>query len=375
MKKVLLISFEYPIGKSYCGGVGQIVKQCRKALLATGCQVYVLISGEFIKKQPVKLLLPDDSVIRYPNFRSFQKKYDWCKFDYIIQHFVNWTDELKKLKRRRGFRPKIVYHFHSILRREKDSGFKTLNRFLLNQEEMIKIADKIICPSLYEYDNFMRYFPYFGGKVSLLVNTIEAFPFQKEKIRSIKSQYRIKGNDIISIYVGRLEKIKGADILIKNIPKVLRKHRKLKIFIIGKVLERNIYRKLASVKRKFGHQLFYIKYLEKHILFQFYYLSDIYINTSLSESFSLSTYEAALCDNALLLNCLPVFDKFKNSALFFNMRQDNGAGLISQYERLIRSKRLRARLSNKAVRVAKKSLSNGNLNKRLFQLLKASDEQ
>jgi len=355
MKKVLLISFEYPIGKSYCGGVGQIVKQCRKALLATGCQVYVLISGEFIKKQPVKLLLPDDSVIRYPNFRSFQKKYDWCKFDYIIQHFVNWTDELKKLKRRRGFRPKIVYHFHSILRREKDSGFKTLNRFLLNQEEMIKIADKIICPSLYEYDNFMRYFPYFGGKVSLLVNTIEAFPFQ--------------------IYVGRLEKIKGADILIKNIPKVLRKHRKLKIFIIGKVLERNIYRKLASVKRKFGHQLFYIKYLEKHILFQFYYLSDIYINTSLSESFSLSTYEAALCDNALLLNCLPVFDKFKNSALFFNMRQDNGAGLISQYERLIRSKRLRARLSNKAVRVAKKSLSNGNLNKRLFQLLKASDEQ
>ena len=84
MKKVLLMSFEYPTGKAYCGGVGQIVKQCRKVLLDLGYEVYVLISAEFRKKYPVKLLLPDGSLLRYPNFYSFRKQYGWYKFNYII---------------------------------------------------------------------------------------------------------------------------------------------------------------------------------------------------------------------------------------------------------------------------------------------------
>jgi len=68
MKKILLISFEYPLGKAYCGGVGQIVKQSRYALLEVGYEVYVLITSKFQKRYPVKLLLPDNSLISYRNF-------------------------------------------------------------------------------------------------------------------------------------------------------------------------------------------------------------------------------------------------------------------------------------------------------------------
>ncbi|MFC1658926.1 hypothetical protein ACFL1D_06055, partial [Candidatus Omnitrophota bacterium] len=118
MKKILLISFEYPVGKNYCGGVGQVVKQCRDALLELGYEVYVLITAEFFKKHPVKLLLPDNCLVRYPNFWTFLKHHDWHSFSYIIQHFVNWTKDLRKLKNHKGSRPKIIYHFHSILRRE-----------------------------------------------------------------------------------------------------------------------------------------------------------------------------------------------------------------------------------------------------------------
>ncbi len=49
MKEVLFISFEYPAGKSYCGGVGQIVKQSREAMLDLGYEPYVLITSEFKK--------------------------------------------------------------------------------------------------------------------------------------------------------------------------------------------------------------------------------------------------------------------------------------------------------------------------------------
>lgn len=361
MKKILLISFEYPTGETYCGGVGQIVKQCRKALLSLGYEAYVLISSEFHKKYPVKLLLPDGSLLCYSNFWAFQNQYDWHEFNYIIQHFVNLTKGFKKLKTCKKDKPKIIYHFHSILRREKNSGFKTLNHFLFNQEKMMDIADKIVCPSRHEYENFMRYFPNFWEKVNIIENTIETFPMEKERVQNIKIQHGIKKNDIVSIYVGRLEKIKGAEIIIQNIPRVLNRHKNLKIFIIGKALEINLYRQLTGIQRRFPHQVCYMRYLEKKVLFQYFYLSHIYINTSLSESFSLTTHESALCNNALLLNSLPVFGKFKNAALFFSHPDTNGKGFISRYEELIRNRELRNKLSNKASRIAKDFLSKNRL--------------
>jgi len=370
MKKILLISFEYPLGKKYCGGVGQVVKQCRQVLVGLGCEVYVLISSGFQKKYPVKVLNPDNSIKRYPNFRSFQKQYNWREFNCIIQHFVNWSKEFKKIKRLKGKRPKIFYHFHSILRREKDSGFDTLNRCLRNQEKMIEISDRIICPSRYEYDNFMRYFPYFSEKVVLMENTIEPMPADKRVIDKIKSQYDIEEEDIVSVYVGRLERMKGAHILLSHLPSILRQHKSHKIFIVGKSSEKNLYRQLIAVKRRFPKRLMYISYLDNYLLYQLYYLSHIYINTSLSESFSLSTHEGAFCNNALLLNRLPVFDKFQDAALFFsNCDEKRSNGFIEQYKKLAESRYLRSRLSKRAVNIAKGCISQGKLRESFSKIL------
>jgi len=371
MRKIILLTFEYPTGKVYCGGVGQVVKQCRDSLLASGHRVYVLISSGFQKKYPVKLLKPDGFLKHYNNLFDFEREYSWLGFDYIIQHFVNWTQQLRKVKNHKYPRPKIVYHFHSILRRERESGFRTLNRFLLNQEKMIDIADKIICPSKYEYDNFCRYFPDFSGKLTVIENTIETFSPSKKIIRDIRLKYGIKKNDIVAIYVGRLEKIKGADVIINHVPKLLNRHKNLKVFIIGKSLEKTLYRKLMKALKKYPQRLFYIRYLEKEELFQLYYLGHIYVSPSLSESFSLTTHESALCNNALLLNRLPVFDKFRNAALFFSSQESDNNEFISKFEYLIKNKKIRSRLSQKSSRIAKEFLANNRLKEDLFRFLKS----
>ena len=366
MKKILFITFEYPVGKSYCGGVGQIVKQSRNALLDLGYEVYVLISSGFVKRSHVKLLMPDDTLKEYRNFGSYLKEYKWNKFDYITHHFVNWTKELKKLNNARGKRPRLIYHFHSILRRERDSGFRTLNHFLHNQERMIELADKIICPSAYEYDNFVRYFPGFIDKVVVVENTIERFPAQKKRIDQIREEYNIKRDDVVCLYVGRLERIKGAHIILEEAPKILKKYKNVKIFIIGRWLENNLYKRLLKVRRRFPKQFFYKRYLEKKELFQYYYLSDIYINTSLSESFSLSTHESALCNTALLLNRLPVLEKFNDAALFFGTKEED---FLRKYETLIKNVKLRNKLSKKAARIADKFVDKSRFKKDLSGLV------
>jgi len=366
MKKILLISFEYPTGKSYCGGVGQIVERNRDSLLELGYETYVLISSDFDKKHPVKLLLPDNSLKDYRNLEAFLRDCDWCKFGYIIQHFVNWAKELKKIKNQKGRRPKLIYHFHSILRREKDSGFRISNRFLYSQEKMIELVDKIICPSAYEYDNFTRYFPSFIDKVVVIQNTIESYSADKRRIEKIKDSHYIKQKDIVSLYVGRLERIKGAHILLNEAPGILEKYNRLKLFFVGRSLEKDLYKKLLRVRRRFPKQFFYKKYLEKYELFQYYYLSDIYINSSLSESFSLSTHESALCNNALLINRLPVLEKFNDAALFFDAKEGDFA---AKYEALIKDGDLRSELSMKANIIANEFLGSNRLKDDLRKLL------
>ena len=369
VKKILLITFEYPTGRNYCGGVGQIVKQSREALVELGYEVYVLISDQFQKKYPVQLIGPDDSISDYESFSEFQKEHHFRGFDFIIQHFVNWTRDLRALKGRKGKRPKIIYHFHSILRREKESGFKTFNKFLLNQEKMIEIADQIICPSKYEYDNFNRYFPYYSDKMELLENTFEVFSLKEDTVNDIREKYGIQAKDTVSIYIGRLERAKGAHTLIDNLPDILKKGRKHKMFVIGKPTDRKIYRNLMSIRKKHPKQLFYIKYLEKELLFQYYYLSHIYINTSLSESFSLSTYEGAYCRNALLLNNLPVFERFQGRALFFSNREHEGGSFIAQYNSLTRNRNLKERLSKRAGSTARRFMKERSLKKDLLKIL------
>ena len=102
MKKILLISFEYPIDNNYCGGVGHVVKQNRQVLCELGHEVYVLVSSKFHKKHSVKLLLPNNHFIYYQSLYSFLKDYKWRMFDCIIQHFVNWTRDLRRIKHQKG---------------------------------------------------------------------------------------------------------------------------------------------------------------------------------------------------------------------------------------------------------------------------------
>jgi len=234
---------------------------------------------------------------------------------------------------------------------------------------MLKIADRIVCPSKYEYENFLSYFPFLGKRLILIENTFEVFPKNPQIINGLKEKYDIKKNNKCAIYVGRLEQIKGADFLLKNLASILSRHQNLKFFIIGKALDKTLFKKLISLQKKFKNQLFYIKYVEKELLFQYYYLCNFFINPSLSESFSLATHEAAYCENALILNSIPVFDKFKEAAIIFNTHLNNGCGFHYGFEKLIKSGFLVKRKAKLAKKIAKKALENQRMKADFAKLL------
>lgn len=144
-------------------------------------------------------------------------------------------------------------------------------------------------------------------------------------------------------------------------PAVLRWYPNVKLFVVGKSLNRAIYERFSRIRREFPDRVFMISYMDKQELFQYYYMSDIYMNTSLSESFSLSTHESALCGNALLLNQLPVFEKFRNKVMFFSDIDHTGTDFYRAYSALIESSSLRKRLAHKASVVVREHMAQNNL--------------
>jgi glycosyltransferase involved in cell wall biosynthesis len=199
----------------------------------------------------------------------------------------------------------------------------------------------------------------------LIENTIEIYPPREDLIEKIRKEHFIEETDLVSIYVGRLEKIKGAEILIDNLSALLKRYGNKKFILVGKVLERRLYHKLKILLKRFPRQIFYYKYMEKQLLFQYYYLCDIFVNPSLSESFSLATHECAYCETALLLNPLPAFDKFQSSAVFFE-GQDK---FIKSYKKLIGNRKFARKLAKKASSLAKKEIKSSSFYEKLAKII------
>jgi glycosyltransferase involved in cell wall biosynthesis len=211
----------------------------------------------------------------------------------------------------------------------------------------------------------MRYFPEFSDKAVLIENTIEIHPPQEDLIQKIKEEHSIQETDLVSIYVGRLEKIKGAEILIDNLPTLLKRYGNKKFILVGKVMERRLFYKLKLLLKRFPRRVFYYKYMEKELLFQYYYVSHIFINPSLSESYSLATHECAYCETALLLNPLPAFDKFRSSVVFFEGLDK----FVQSYKKLIRNRKFARKLAKKASNLAKKEMKASSFYEKLARIV------
>jgi hypothetical protein len=80
----------------------------------------------------------------------------------------------------------------------------------------------------------------------------------------------------------------------------------------------------------------------------------------------LSTHEGAFCGSALLLNRLPVLEKFKGAALFF---EANDGNFSNKYEFLVKNRALRKELSGKAKVIADTFIHNNRFKNNFCKLI------
>jgi glycosyltransferase involved in cell wall biosynthesis len=164
----------------------------------------------------------------------------------------------------------------------------------------------------------------------------------------LRKKLKIKKNDIVLIYAGRLNKDKGIEKLIEVFLYLEKSFRNLKLILVG-IDEDNLKYKFKSLEN-----IYIFKHQEK--LANFFQLSDIFCSFSSREGFGVSIIQASA-------SCLPIFcsdiygfkDSIKNNytGIKFNTRS-NKITISKKLSILINKKSLRVKFGRQGRNYVKK---------------------
>lgn len=172
----------------------------------------------------------------------------------------------------------------------------------------------------------------------------------------LKKRYKIKSQPVL-LFVGRLDKEKHVDVLVKAFPKVLA-HTNAKLVITGKGTERSSLVKLAK-RLRVDKDVIFTGFVSDQDLPFLYRIADMFVIASIAELQSIATMEAmasGLPIVAAKVMALPeLVHNGKNGYLF---NQGDTTSLANQILKIIKNPLLKKKMSKNSL----KFISNHNLN-------------
>lgn len=297
----------------------------------------------------------------YPSLSKILKE----DFDIIHIHglgFVQQDDVIKKIKKHHP-KTKLVCTPHGPFMALKYGFIKTMIKKLYTRvvKKVVKELDVIIQVNPYQHIWMEKEYNIPNKKIKLLPNGITTtntntfgipskLPLYTEKIQKIEEKYELKDKFVIT-YVGRIQKYKGLDQVIKAIPKL---HKNITFVAIGK--DAGDQQRLQNLAKELGveKQVIFTGFINEEEKLGLLEISKIYVFPSEWEAFGIGTLEA------MSKGCAIISTKTEGGKYLIGI--DNGRlfdygdieGLKTQLEKLIYNEKERIRISTINVKKAEK---------------------
>jgi len=273
----------------HIGGVETHVREISERLVKRGYEVEVLTTdpkGELPKEEVINGIM----VKRFKSWAPSEAYYisrtlkrylseNSGNYDVVHAHSYHAFPALyaaqTKSKNKLIFTPHYHGTGHTFFRKLLHIPYKYVAKSIFEK------ADKVVCVTNFEKDLIMKKFRVDGKKVEVIPNGIDPKEFEGLK-RERRDCYKI------ILYVGRLEKYKGVDYLIKALPKL---DKNIRLEIIGKGPHK---RSLLRLVNKLGvvDRVRFYQDLSREALLQKYAKADLFALLSKYEAFGISVAEA-----------------------------------------------------------------------------------
>lgn len=168
---------------------------------------------------------------------------------------------------------------------------------IASEKKLVQTCHRIVVPTERERNSLVRFYGAREEKIGVVPCGVNLELFQPQKKRLARRRLGFETDDIILLYVGRFEPLKGLDILLEAIA-CLKSSNRLRLVIVGGDGEHNhAHQTLKQKARELGisEKCLFIGPIEQKKLPPYYNSADVLVIPSRYESFGLVGLEALAC--------------------------------------------------------------------------------
>ena len=377
----------------FINGVSTSIKMLENALRKQGHKVYIVT----VNPKDMKYVYEDNGrIIRIPGIpigiydyrlttaypiRAVNKIKKW-KLDVIHTHTEFGIGTFARVIGKRYNIPVVhTYHtmyedyVHYITKGFFDGPSKKIVEYL-TKFYCDKTTKELIVPTKKTYDLFKEKYKY-DRNVHIIPTGIEIERFykenlNKEKIEKIRKGLKIKEDDIVTLFLGRIGSEKNVEFLIRNHKEIVSKNKKVKLLIIGDGPDLEDYKELTRELSINDSVIFTGKVPWEEVPL-YYGIADIFATASHTETQGLTVIEA-------MASSLPVIalddDAFRTVVIedlngyLFKDKED----YLNKINKLIENEKLRKKLGKQA-RINSETYSSKYFAERVLDVYKLTQKR
>jgi D-inositol-3-phosphate glycosyltransferase len=305
------------LGTNDTGGMSVYIRELARELGKRGHQIDVytrLRNGRhqpvidlFEKVRLIHLGIPHNGNLSrlalYPYLPDFFKSmeefrsHEGIAYDLIHSHYWlsgrlgNWAQELWD-------RPHLVMlHTLGEVKNRTGVGRPESELRIAAEKKLLKTCHRILAPTDREKDSLVRYYGVCGEKIGVVPCGVNLDLFHPQEKQAARKKLGFDPDDIILLYVGRFEPLKGIERLLEAMSH-LKSHQQLRLVLVGGdgdgAPESQLLRQKA-INLGIEDKVLFAGRVDQKYLPPYYSSADVLVISSHYESFGLVGLEALAC--------------------------------------------------------------------------------
>jgi D-inositol-3-phosphate glycosyltransferase len=232
-------------------------------------------------------------------FRSLEKFRTAENLEYDLIHSHYWlSGRLGSWAQRLWNVPHVVmYHTLGALKNRTGVGVQEPAFRIAAEKELVKSCDRILAPTELEKVNLIRYYGAPAEKIGVVPCGVNLQLFHPQEKAAARNKLKLEPDDVILMYVGRFEPLKGITTLLEALT-YLKHHPRLRLLIVGGDGNGTPESQSLILKTKdlgIDDRVMFAGQIEQQNLPPYYGAADVLVMSSHYESFGLVGLEALAC--------------------------------------------------------------------------------
>jgi len=239
-------------------------------------------------------------------------------------------------------------------------------KYYLIQPITLRFPKKLFIQNKYRLEQYNKLYKIPKEKLEYIPNAINLEDFKiNENKENLRKKFNFKNEEILILFVGRLEKAKGLIELIDSFENLNKKYKNVKLLIAGNGSLKNFIIKKSNKSKNivyFGHLSF-----EK--LKKIYKISDIFVLPTYYESFGLVLIEAMAFRLPIISTLVEgPMNIVENGKSGFLIKPKDRKELTKKLEILINDEELRKKMGKYGREKVEKEFNWDSLSKKIFNI-------